>query len=103
MTGARSPIPIATNSERSGQGGPSDTQIREALRTGKRPDGSTLSKPYKRELINAAMDLARLGYLSPANVKALHDMGVHIPASWLKKRAAGKRVARTVPRAQVKF
>lgn len=49
-----------------------------------------------RALANAANDMARLGYLSPANVRALQRLGVHV-AGFPRSKAEAKK-AGTLPK-----
>jgi hypothetical protein len=66
--------------------GKSQGQIRQLLLQGlsaKSSEGATLTIPkFDAYAVNAAMDLAFRGGLSPANVRALHRMGVHVNGRW---------------------
>jgi hypothetical protein len=58
-----------------------DSQIRQVLTSGVPADkktGQVAIKPVPKDLLNAAMDVAVNGYLSPANVKALHNRGIKV-------------------------
>lgn len=50
-----------------------DTQIRQMLLTGQNPLGA-----IPKDIVNIAMDVARRGGLSPANVKAAHRLNIHV-------------------------
>ncbi len=75
----------------------SSTQIRQALTTGHQFKGKdkngvlqtqTVPKFDKTLAVNPAFDLHTLnGKLSPANTRALHDAGIHIPRNWRFKGA----------------
>jgi hypothetical protein len=59
----------------------SDAQIRRALITGVPADkkaGTQAIKAVPKDLLNSAMDVAVLGYLSPANITALHNRGIKV-------------------------
>lgn len=81
------PVDNATSWARRLQGqGKSQSQIRTLLLqgvSGKSTSGATLNIPkFDTYAVNAAMDLVYRGGLSPANVKALHRMGVHVNGRW---------------------
>ena len=57
------------------------------------PGGRTPAE--RRAIANAANDMARLGYLSPANVRALRALGIHVAGFPRSKDAA--KLAGTLP------
>lgn len=57
------------------------------------PGGRTPAE--RRAIANAANDMARLGYLSPANVRTLRALGVHVAGFPRSKEAA--KLAGTLP------
>jgi hypothetical protein len=71
-------------------------QIRRALENGEGP----LTK-VERDIYNAALDVQDRGYISAANVKALHARGVSLDALGFPTEAQAKRkLARAKPKAQ---
>ncbi len=81
----------------SGLKGWNSTKVRQALTTGHTIKGKdktgvlqTINVPkFDKDLaVNPAFDLHTLnGKLSPANTRALHDAGIHIPRNWRFKGA----------------
>lgn len=56
------------------------------LKTGHKTKGGTTIPKLPADLVDAAADISRQGYLSPQSMAALHRRGVHVPGAWRPTR-----------------
>lgn len=63
-----------------------------ALRTHLLNGTNPTKKAVDPRIVNIAFDLARNGYLSPANVQAAHDLGIHIGGHFKTKKPPVKTI-----------